>query len=642
MESLNTGAIDLNKINSAWVDNELAKREEQEERDAIQDDYDSSVAIVVTAEIVEEVDSITVDLVEEPKFKPTNDQAKFLDGFLYFIQDPIENMAVLSGSAGAGKTVSIIHAIKLALECGYHTIGVCAPTHKAVRILTAKLDEAELPLNWAVWDLVPQSNEDGSLAASCREIDESIGKANDRPLQVYVGTLHQFISARPLDQSDPEDDNAEFGSTKGYNEQPVSYVDMLICDEASMIGEAFFENIRMASEFAANKILFVGDEFQLYPIEKGSNPKRSPVFDLTTRWNLREVVRYDGRILQLATRIRESMEFEENYKPYDFQAQEACDITVIKNRKGYKDSSWLEAIVKSAKQANADRNSNPDWMRVLVFKRKTMEEINQIIRESLYGDSASDHYFEGESVFTHGSCSSYVPLDTRLEAISEDGKLDIERLGNSRDFQIRSARLDSELIPCPLPSHADTFPVLYQPFNRVELRGKTEEKSSKYLEFALLTSSQVVTYTANRQALLDWAQPIIDDLDSQIFNSKIGRNKDGSVRKSMNKDRQVLTKFIKHFSYCYNVAEEKIFAKTDADVKPEDKDLVTTEKSDRGYTVRKKACASYSLHGVFHFTKVREVLSITFFYIITIVLVLVGIQILNREWINCIDCFILA
>lgn len=513
----------------------------------------------------------------------TEDQTRFLACFEEWLEgdllDPEDESTfspywlnpnlymVLSGSAGTGKTYVSVEAIKLALRKGFQYIGVCAPTHKAVRVIADKLEAAGLEIKRNIYDLKPRRNPESM------DMDQS-----DPEPGIYVGTLHSFITAQPVGQLDPEDDNADFAPKQSIQDQPMSKLDLFVCDEGSMVSKQYFRYVTESIDSLKIKALFIGDEFQLFPVEKVA--ETSPVFSLPIKLDLRQVVRYDGAILKEATKIRDMMEDEINVKPYQFRPYNQVDLSIIANRKGYQNSDWFRLIIDYAKQMRDDRNINQDWLRVLVYRRKTMEEINHLIRVALYGDSAINQFFEGEWMFTHGQCSEYIPLDTRLDTIRKDQKLVVARIANSRDYQIKGVRQVSEPIPNPCPELFPNFPVLLQQANIVTFDSYNAEGERDKVEYAVLTSPQLQLYSHNRQQLEALIVPMIQQLDNLISIST------GEMAKVARRQRKTIDSFLRHFAYCYNVHEETSTWIKDA-VKPED-EAYTREVKENGRTVRKR------------------------------------------------------
>ena len=94
---------------------------------------------------------------------------------------------------------------------------------------------------------------------------------------------------------------------------------VLIIDECSMI-EKFILEIIMQHAIKRNcKVIFLGDSFQLEPV--GVNPEifrwenlEYDAFKVENRYNLSEVKRYDGTLLNIATQLRTNLKPEITYE----------------------------------------------------------------------------------------------------------------------------------------------------------------------------------------------------------------------------------------------------------------------------------------------------------------------------------------
>lgn len=140
---------------------------------------------------------------------------------------------VLSGYAGTGKTWLAVHLIQAACDKGLR-VAVCAPTHKAVSVITAKLDGSRNPKLWT-----------GTLHAL---------------LGLKLRETHEGVMRIELDRH----------PKATYFE---SY-DIVFVDEASMVGPALLSYIERFIRGARTRVLYLGDPGQLLPIES-----REPVSD---------------------------------------------------------------------------------------------------------------------------------------------------------------------------------------------------------------------------------------------------------------------------------------------------------------------------------------------------------------------------
>ena len=509
---------------------------------------------------------------EETKPTLTNDQFRFIESFIeWFSNASTSHLMTLSGAAGCGKTFVSTDAIKYALNNGAKRIGVCAPTKTAVAVLTEKLQDAGLNVSKNVWDLQKRSED-------C--------KAGNG---IFVGTLHQFISARPELGDDPEAENLDFIPQHVLENQPIASVDLLIVDEASMITSSFFKHLKEASELLQLKILFMGDQFQLFPIEK--NPQISKAFsDVPLLVEMNTIVRYSGDILKEATQIRELMEFGVNVKAYSFKSYNQPDFVTYRNHHTFLDGAWMEAIIAKVKEQK-EKRLPLNFFRVVTFRRKTMEQLNQKIREILYGDAAIDSYFTGENFFTHGQCSNFIPMETRLETSvnryrhGTKSNLVLARLANSRDYNAIQARQIETQLPDPsvYTTCSFDFPHLVQAVNLVTFK-VFDYNAQDWLEYeyAILSPSQLAQHSYNAEQIEAALLPVLDTLDHKIAHSS---HKSLGYSDAVT-DRAILADYLRMFNYCYNVDTEVVYNSSSGSTD----EAVRTTKENGKIVKRKSLC----------------------------------------------------
>ena len=234
-----------------------------------------------------------------------------------------ERFTGLRGYAGTGKTYLVSRLVEQLLEedC---TVTVCAPTHKAVQVLSDELGDA--------------------------------------PVQMQ--TLHSFLGLRlqPTQEGDYElvaEEERDF--TEG----------VVIVDEASMIGREEWAHIEDAPFWV--QWLFVGDPAQLPPV----NEDPSPALDVPGP-TLETVHRQaaDNPILELATNIRTGAEGR-----FGSTFENGKGVAVTRNRDEFLDSILrafdAEAFAEDATHA-----------RVLAYRNKTVRRYNREIRAERYGADA--------------------------------------------------------------------------------------------------------------------------------------------------------------------------------------------------------------------------------------------------------------
>lgn len=177
------------------------------------------------------------------------------------------SIATLMGYAGVGKTTVVAHVVHQLAAMGVRIV-VLAPTHKALAVLSEKIDD----------DAVDTMTLQSALAL----------KVSERP-----------------DGTQTVVDKGEEGSLRDYH--------LAVIDEASMVSEAMFSTALIKRRRC--KLLFVGDPAQLPPVDKavpedaprdadGLSPAFGPL--VPKRWTMTEVVRQaqGNPIIRVATAAR--------------------------------------------------------------------------------------------------------------------------------------------------------------------------------------------------------------------------------------------------------------------------------------------------------------------------------------------------
>jgi UvrD-like helicase C-terminal domain/AAA domain len=262
-----------------------------------------------------------------------------------------------------------------------------------------------------------------ALLASTNTAVNNVKKATDGIASVY-GTVHSFLGLTPSTEEWTEYDEAELSKLHalngnisatetrklrrleiqkkkylsgemsfGQSDKEAARVGLVIIDEAFMLNK---EVVELCAQYAYQnqiKIVFVGDPFQLPPV----NEKKSYIFELAIKpentWFLDEVVRYDGNILMYATALRESVKLpahqanrvQMDYHPY------VDDVTVFS-------MNW-----KELKTQIPDLYNEPDKTTAFIaYTNKTVDEFNERIREIL--QKPKDSYVVGDQLVAHKKC----------------------------------------------------------------------------------------------------------------------------------------------------------------------------------------------------------------------------------------------
>lgn len=292
------------------------------------------------------IESPRIDISEYGKIKyPLKLGQKIaVEQILQWLNDPYSQEYLLRGFAGTGKT-TVVQLICAYLKCAAPEIdiGQCAYSHQAKRIL------------------IKTSREAG--------------------LDIPAMTCCQMLEARP--QIDHWTGVLEFRSENNTNKK-IRMFDLVIVDEAFGLDSATLEEFRRAVHDTHIKLLFLGDSAQTGPIGE----LHSPVEEIAG-YELTEVVRYDGPILEYATRIRSDLRLL-----HDLPESTCCEqkITGLWNMDRFTWDKTLKAAFKNF------YDQDPYARRVLCFTNNRTAELNAIIRESIYGRHSLGQFMVGERV----------------------------------------------------------------------------------------------------------------------------------------------------------------------------------------------------------------------------------------------------
>ena len=234
-----------------------------------------------------------------------------------------EQYTGLRGYAGTGKTYLVSRLVEQLVDedC---TVTVCAPTHKAVQVLSDELGEAP----------------------------------------VEMQTLHSFLGLKLEPTADGEyelvpDEARDF--TEG----------VVIVDEASMVGREEWQYIEASPMFV--QWLFVGDPAQLPPVNEDPSPALEvpgPTLETIHRQAA------DNPILELATKIRKGTDGRFGSKFEDDKG-----VAITHNR-----DEFLDSVLRAFDtEAFADDATHA---RMLAYRNKRVRRFNREIRAARYGADA--------------------------------------------------------------------------------------------------------------------------------------------------------------------------------------------------------------------------------------------------------------
>ncbi|GIU70107.1 MAG: hypothetical protein KatS3mg002_1343 [Candidatus Woesearchaeota archaeon] len=308
--------------------------------------------------LIDEVKQIDVPdkiLVAEKEIKLNNQQKealKYLSAFLQLKEEYNDKMTTkekfeewkrnnvftLMGYAGTGKT-TIIKYIK---DVSNSKFLFTAPTHKAKGVLK--------------------------------------GLISDAPVE----TLHRALGFLP----DFDIRTANLSNINTAKKRPsiISYYNVIVIDEASMINETMYDYLLKEAYDYGMKIIFMGDPAQLPPV----NEKKSKAFtDVYNIYELTEVERQQNTnpLSFLLEDIRDNLESAEvNISYQDKINLETKDGYIFRNSKGIrKIINQNKEIFKNPETANT--------IKILAWKNETVDYYNRLVREIIHGEKEKQHKF---------------------------------------------------------------------------------------------------------------------------------------------------------------------------------------------------------------------------------------------------------
>jgi exodeoxyribonuclease-5 len=249
-----------------------------------------------------------------------------------------EQEMVFAGYAGTGKTTTLKFLLDYLDETTYRVI-VTAPTNEAVRVISK------------------QAGRD------------------------YGMTIYSILGLALYQ----DDDTSPY--IKQVGESKLNEYDIVILDETSMINQSIYNLIKSAmKEFSHIKFIFVGDPAQLPPVNDPNGI--SPTFLIPqTHWAFIDKIQRvaEGNpIITLVTSIRNNLAASHDHFSKENKLDECGNgIHFINSNDEFHNMMFSHF-------SNISYNNDPNFVRVLAYTNKAVNEENILIRRHLYGPSVAE------------------------------------------------------------------------------------------------------------------------------------------------------------------------------------------------------------------------------------------------------------
>jgi len=245
------------------------------------------------------------------------------------------------GEGGTGKTFCIMYAAQKLQEAGLKIL-FAAPTNKAVKQLERAAREYGLNLD-----------------------------------NVAFQTWHSALGLAML----PDEEN-KFVAQLG--EGVLELFDVVVGDEASMLSKLVLTgHILPRAQAAKIPLIMMGDDMQLPPVREA----KSLAFDLFPILRLTKVERQaeGSEILTVTGLLRTAIDNDSMFKAPEVSGS---DVEVVKA------AGFLSAVLDAF-----DKDTDLDKQRVVAWRNRRVDEVNDAIRKKIYGKGA-ERFEEGERVVT--------------------------------------------------------------------------------------------------------------------------------------------------------------------------------------------------------------------------------------------------
>jgi len=318
------------------------------------------------------VHSVAKVFIKEGLVKALNEgQGSVFEGALDYFSDSDIDALIIKGYAGTGKTFLVRKLIEYILQTDEQSkIAILAPTNKAVKVLYKG----------------SANNKTGQKVYMFDDVFDSDSR-------IVYSTVHKMLALREV----IKDNGEQVFEADTWGAADISEYTHFFIDEGFMVSD------KLCAELISNtpgaKIIFLGDPAQVPPIGKAESVllEQQSAFKFK-QLELTEIMRQkgDNAIIKNSFLIRENLlvhnPIPNLYTELNANGEGVIHVDAITERNEiYK---IIERYVK-----DLAFKEDPDFFKILTWKRETSDYINGIAREIMYGKD-TPRFVVGERLLT--------------------------------------------------------------------------------------------------------------------------------------------------------------------------------------------------------------------------------------------------
>ena len=286
-------------------------------------------------------------------------QTKAFQNIVDHLENPEHEAVVLKGYAGTGKTFLVKRIMEyIVYSTDDKTIAIGAPTNKAVAVL---------------YNNSMSSGMNGYVFENLFNMEA----------RITYSTIHKLLGLKEI----ITDDGQQLFEMDSINNSKLSDYSYLIVDEVSMLDDKICNDIMKFSKKL--KIIFMGDPAQIPPVNRtDSIPfKTGHKYSFKTV-ELTEIMRQkEGHpIIDLSFQIRNNLHVRQPIPVLKTNLDQRGHGIIYMDSKT--DKGLIKPLLKKYFKCAA-YDKDIDYMKVIAWKNKTVDYINNVVRELKYGKKLS-------------------------------------------------------------------------------------------------------------------------------------------------------------------------------------------------------------------------------------------------------------